>query len=94
MTSTKLHRFGLAKKFGYGLVFGLGVAAISIAMPCLAPLIPVVFLLPFWGSTWAGSCPCCSEYIEVHKKAGGVKCPGCGKSLAIRAGELWDLPGI
>ena len=95
--STPLKKFGLLGR----LIAGCGLSAFCVVLAVVVPLWPItapLFLFlalgapfVFLGYRARGNCPICSEYIEVTKKKGGIRCPGCKMSLVIRAKRLWTI---
>lgn len=94
--STPLNRYGIFRKTGLFLFFGL-LAVSTFFAGFLIPLLWIGTLLALGvmgmclGHVATGHCPVCNEHLEVHKKQGGTQCRGCGVSLMIQDGRLWSL---
>lgn len=98
--STPLKKFGLFS-LSARLFAGMGLSAFFIFLAIVVPLWPItapLFLLLAVGAPFVflryrarGNCPICSEYIEVTKRKGGIRCCGCKQSLVIRDMQLWAI---
>lgn len=95
-SNTPLNRYGIFRKTGLFLFFGVVVLGTFFG-GFLVPLLWIGTFLALGvmgmclGYVATGQCPVCNEHLQVHKKRGGTRCRACGASLMIQDGRLWSL---
>jgi len=85
MLRTPLRRMGFFTRL-FSLFLAMLTGLVGFLFPPLWILTLLLVTIAISYRT-SGHCPACGNYLEVTKKNGGVKCPGCGTPLRVDHGK-------